>query len=159
MGIIEDARRAQKEAAEVSKKYQSELKEKTKTEVPKKKNYQGLGGWLILVGLGLVLSAVLQFVEIFNYDTWITTSIEMLSLSLSIYITYLFFSESRNFPKWYIGLLIFGLAINTIVIVGGVINPEDIKEASQLFIRSIVSSMIWIPYMLVSKRVKATFIK
>ena len=36
-----------------------------------------------------------------------------------------------------------------------IFDPETKKE----FVRTLISSIIWVPYMLVSKRVKATFVE
>jgi hypothetical protein len=78
-------------------------------------------------------------------------------------MTYKFFTKSSNFPKWYIGIAVFSLvfivadafAIKLILPNESVFDPDTIKE----LMRSVIMVVVWVPYMLVSKRVKATFIK
>ncbi len=150
----------------------------------------GLGGWLILVGFGVVVSPlrmILQiyppYTEMFSNGYWeiITTpgsqsynpafaSILIGEMILNgilffswIYIAFLFFLKKRDFPKWYIGIMAFTL----IFIIGdalllmaffpsiSIADPETIKE----IVQAIIGAAIWIPYMLVSKRVKATFVR
>lgn len=80
-----------------------------------------------------------------------------------LYMIFLFFSKKRLFPKYYIGILLFTLvfmvadmlALKVVLPNEPMFDPETTKE----FIRSIIGALIWIPYMLVSKRVKATFIQ
>lgn len=80
-----------------------------------------------------------------------------------IFVAFLFFSKKRVFPKWCIGMLLFtlafivadALAFKAVLPNEPVFDPETAKELG----RSLVSSLIMIPYMLVSKRVKATFVK
>ena len=78
-------------------------------------------------------------------------------------MAYKFIAKSRDFPKWYIGIAVFSLvfivadafAIKLVLPSEPVFDPDTIKE----LMRSVIMVTIWVPYMLVSKRVKATFIK
>ncbi|MGD8576108.1 MAG: DUF2569 domain-containing protein, partial [Thiohalophilus sp.] len=81
----------------------------------------------------------------------------------SLVLIYLFFKKHFLFPKVYIALALLTLVfipldswlVTFIMPNEPVFDPDTTKE----FARSLVSSMIWVPYMLVSKRVKATFVE
>lgn len=154
------------------------------------KNLEGLGGWLVLVGLGIVISPLRIigmvfpiYSEIFSNGSWevLTTpgteaynplwapilygemAINGALVLVWIFVAFLFFSKKNAFPKWYIGMLLFtlafilvdALAIKAMLPNEPIFDPETTKELG----RSLIASLIWIPYMLVSKRVKATFVK
>ena len=86
----------------------------------------------------------------------------MIQVLVWLFIAFLFFSKKKLFPKLYIGMLLFSLvfivldalAIKMVMPSEPVFDPDTLKE----LLRTVVASAIWIPYMLVSKRVKATFI-
>ena len=79
-----------------------------------------------------------------------------------LYIAYKFFTKSKDFPKWYIGVAVFSFvfiivdayAIKLVLPNEPVFDPDTTRE----LIRSLFMVVIWVPYMLVSKRVKATFV-
>ena len=80
-----------------------------------------------------------------------------------IFIAYLFFMKKKIFPKVYIGMLIFSflfIVLDALAI--KMVLPDEVifdKDTIRAMGRGAISMAIWIPYMLVSKRVKATFIK
>lgn len=154
------------------------------------KNLEGLSGWLILVGLGIVFSPIRiiiqvmpTYFEIISNGSWeiLTTPGseaynplwapllvgEMLIngglLFTWVFIAYLFFAKKKLFPRFYIGILLFTLAFILIdsAATRSVLPDEPIFDADTLkeFSRSLIATLIWVPYMLVSKRVKATFVK
>lgn len=152
---------------------------------------KGLGGWLILPALGLIILPIRllmifynDFLPIFQEGYWqvLTTPgsgayhhlwgpyiiFEIIGnaifLIFGIFLLYLFFSKSFRFPKliiiFYVANLVFVVADffmgDMIPAVAAEKNdPEVIKEVA----RSIVGVLIWVPYFLVSKRVKNTFVK
>ncbi len=152
-------------------------------------NLEGIGGWLIIVALGLVITPVriiiliiTTYPEIFSTGTWeaLTTQgsdvynplwapillgeivINIGLISVWIYMGYLFIKRKRIFPNWYISIAVFSLvyiiadsfAVKLVLPNEPVFDPDTVKELS----RSLVMVIIWVPYMLVSKRVRATFI-
>ena len=154
------------------------------------KKLEGLGGWLIWVGIGLVLTPIVMLTEIVpvyqgmaqdgswtaimsgevdsRYPGFKATLLFEAAANAMLFAAYLvlialFFMKKRLFPKLYI----FTLAVNVLFLIGDnylwsrILPPElapdnsdDIKEIAKMMIRA----CIWIPYMLISKRVKATFI-
>ncbi|MCP4986689.1 MAG: DUF2569 domain-containing protein [Colwellia sp.] len=103
-------------------------------EVSKSREPLKLGGWLILVALGVVLSPLrllhlsgTTFPPIFTDGTWeaLTTQgseayspiwgpfligeilINLIMVLLGIYLVYLFFTKKATLPKWYFGLALF----------------------------------------------------
>ena len=84
-------------------------------------------------------------------------------LLTSIYIAYLFFTKKKRFPKWYIGIMVFSLVFMVFeAFLANLLFPSVPVFDSGMtidFVRSLIYAAIWIPYMLVSKRVKATFIQ
>ena len=75
----------------------------------------------------------------------------------------LFFKKSRSTPKWAIAWYAFGLIF---VVIDHVVadfipaiassnDPGSTKEA----VRAFIAAAVWIPYFMVSKRVKATFVR
>jgi hypothetical protein len=151
---------------------------------------KGLGGWLILVGIGVVLSPfrllytlIPVYQPIFEDGTWeaLTTessevynpyfstllfgeiTFNVLMISACIYLIYLFFSKHYFFPKLYIAILVASLVFipldawlaTTIFPDVPAFDAETIKE----FARSLIAGAIWIPYMLISERVKLTFVE
>ena len=80
-----------------------------------------------------------------------------------LFIAFLFFSKKKIFPRWYVGILLFTLvfllvdafSIKLVLPNEPVFDPDTSKN----IIRSVVVTLIWVPYIFMSKRVKATFVK
>ena len=151
---------------------------------------KGLSGWLILVGLGVLVSPIRLLVTyipiykpIFEDGTWeILTTVSSeaydplwepllvgeiaynsIMFGVSVYLIYLFFSKHYLFPKLYIAIVAVSLVfipldawvVTKILPTEPMFDPDTTKE----FMRVVINSLIWIPYMLFSKRVKATFVE
>lgn len=152
--------------------------------------YSGLGGWLILVGIGIVLGPIIliwQGVMVFSAALGdgvlfafanpgsefhnplgaAVIAFEMIAnvamVGLTIYQAMLFFGKKRKFPGFFIGMQLAYIALvlvdATLVSLAFPEIPVFDAETSSLLVRAIVPAMIWIPYMLVSKRVKQTFVE
>jgi multisubunit Na+/H+ antiporter MnhC subunit len=154
------------------------------------KNLKGLGGWLILVGIGLFATPIrlalllaTTYPPIFQSGTWdkltsigsdvyhplwapvlITEIVVNIALILTfVYLIYLFFAKHRWFPRLYIGVAVFSpifilldaWAGSVVVPDDEVLDPRTLKE----LVRALIAGAIWVPYMLVSQRVKATFVR
>ena len=156
------------------------------------KKLEGLGGWLILVGIKTVVTPFtmlkqinLTYEEINDADgAWeiLTTpgteyyhplwsplligeiGINIVLAILSFYLIFLFFTKNKNFPKLLIGILICSVLLQLIDgFAGKILMPNQPffidQEGLREFGTLVMSCLIWIPYMLVSNRVKATFIR
>ena len=154
------------------------------------KELKGLGGWLILVGIGVVITPIKLlatyvpiYIPIFEDGTWeaLTTvgsevynpmwaplligeiSYNTIMVIASLFLIHLFFTKHYLFPKVYIVIMAAGLVfipldawlVTKVLPNEPMFDPETTKE----FMRAVIGSAIWIPYMLVSKRVKATFVE
>lgn len=152
---------------------------------------QGLGGWLILPALGLIIMPIRMllllhsdFLPIFTEGHWevLTTPgsevyhhlwapyliFELVSnlafIAFDLVLVYLFFTRSYRFPR----LMIIYLLSNAIFVVGDFFlgdlipfiaeQPTDMETIKEV-VRTVIGTCIWVPYFLVSKRVKNTFVK
>lgn len=152
-------------------------------------NLEGLGGWLILPCLGLIAGPIRLLVSMgksmgaFSLWKWhaLTTSggvsynplwrpvltFELLGqisiLILDIFVLVLFFQKHRLFPRWFIVFLV----LNAVFVLGdifgvhslGVLSPASTARHLQNIMSIVIGCGIWIPYMCVSQRVKATFVR
>lgn len=149
--------------------------------------YRGLGGWLIAVALRLFATLIHGGIILFNgistgfsadIRTILTTlGSERYNPSLASFIMYqhvamtirlllaialliLFFLRKRCFPM----VAIAGYAISTVLVGIDLFLVRGITGSDELFrvvmsdlLRAVIVCLIWIPYLLVSRRVKATF--
>lgn len=149
---------------------------------------EGLGGWLILVALGLLRSAIVvaastmrDLLPVFTdghvwaaFDSGASTYDPFYGLLVCVELVAnvvlviwplvllgLFFAKSRWFPSGYIALVAASFVIHVLDLVAA--QSLDLMAEGE-FARGmlglaplVVSAAIWIPYMLVSKRVKNTF--
>jgi len=149
----------------------------------------GLGGWLVLVGFGLVLSPFMLFADVvttvktvFLNGTWtalttpgssdyhvlwgpllaIETAFGVASFAVWTYMAYLFFAKKKLLPKLFAWSHIFTLGFLFVDAFALQLVRPDLPfmdpATSKEVVRSIFSVCVWVPYMLVSKRVAATFI-
>jgi ABC-type spermidine/putrescine transport system permease subunit I len=150
---------------------------------------QGLGGWLMLVGLGLFLSPMMisatmyeTYKPIFSENVWaiLTTpgneayhpfwstflvgeiTVNLCLIFAFCWLIILFFSKKKQFPTTFIVIMIIhpvsilvDSALLTIILPN---EPIFDSETTKALTRSSPSAVVWILYMLRSKRVKATFI-
>ncbi|HBZ93087.1 MAG TPA: DUF2569 domain-containing protein [Pseudomonas sp.] len=151
---------------------------------------KGLGGWLILVGLGLIITPLrisITYGPMFysvitdgTFETLTTPGTEYyhwLWAPLLVFeaifnscmliacalLLYLFFTKHYLFPKVFIATILISLVFipfdawlgSLIFTDEPVFDPDTTKE----FARTLFSAVIWVPYMLVSRRVEATFVK
>ena len=151
--------------------------------------YDKIGGWLILVAIGLIFAPIRLLVVLFkdllpalSADTWsrLTTPgteayhplwaplllFEVIGNCLfilsPIIIAVFFFQRRRFVPRLFIVLLLANLVFVTIDYFAADLIPfvaaqEDLGSLKEL-IRALIACAIWVPYFLVSKRVKGTFV-
>lgn len=139
-----------------------------------------IGGWLILVGLGIVISPLKNLYELLTVDNllngeswlamWYNKSYgyfiflliehiyNIVYLMLSIVVLILFFQRRTSVPK----LISILYAVPSVVIiidnlVAQQINPNQEWDTKGIF-RAIAAAVIWIPYFSMSTRVKKTFV-
>jgi transglutaminase-like putative cysteine protease len=148
----------------------------------------GLGGWLILPCIGLVIGPIVNSLQIiksaavFAPDSWhnltdpsgtaynslwapVLISELLVNLTLIVFailLLALFFQRRWMFPKLFIAFMLFAAIMATLDHLATHLIPAAARE-SAVFDRALAQNylgcFVWIPYMLVSKRVKATFIK
>lgn len=160
--------------------------EKIMTEVTE--GPRGLGGWLILLAIVLLVSPIRTLITLNNdilpffQESWqaLTTPgseayhhlwaplivFEIVGntiiIILNLILIFLFFTKSYRFPKLFIifaiSYLVFVVAdfffADLIPAVGEKNDPATVKE----LVRAIIGTA-WIPYFMVSKRVKSTFVR
>jgi hypothetical protein len=145
--------------------------------------YRGtpIGGWLVLLGLGVTFTPVRILFDLStNTDlitgagwmTWLaakkyglfgftlfTHLYNIFNLLFTILIGVLFYQRRSSFPR----LMSIELALSFVVITSDILitrsispSPEDIS-LKEVF-RAFVAAAIWIPYLNISKRVKETFV-
>ena len=148
----------------------------------------GLGGWLACIGIGLIISQIyllnnltdsLSFFSTVEWDTLTTPGTESYNplfvplaifefstnlgfIVLGFWVLTLFARESANFPKLYIWYMVVSLIIyvSDIWFVSFVLpsmktfNPTTTAELSM----NLIKIGIWVPYILLSKRVRNTFV-
>jgi hypothetical protein len=90
-------------------------------------------------------------------------SFNTIMITACVYLIYLFFSKHYLFPKTYIAIVAASLIFIPLdAWIATKIFPDETMfnpETTKYFIRSLIGGIIWIPYMLVSKRVRVTFVE
>ena len=153
--------------------------------VPEMNYRNSIGGWLVLFSIGLIISPVLILIEFFVTEDFLSPQVwnlwssgypEMTLLILfelifnslvlvtSIFVLIIFFQRRTIAPKIiviYLSatllLLIFDTMI-TLQIAPGAQSQAEISETYSEIGKSIIRALIWVPYLLISKRVKETFV-
>lgn len=153
----------------------------------KDNNLKGLGGWLILVGIGLIAYALLLPViiiqvikilqtefwqvltayqpEIYNSNVysmlWGVALFDVILFFTNLYVIYLFFKKHYLFPKLFITLqtcTILSLILSTYIF-SLMDDQASFYGIDKSVIKRIIYAVIWITYMLKSVRVKNTFVE
>jgi hypothetical protein len=149
---------------------------------------RGLGGWLVLVAIGLFGGfvttgiTILRTLHLFALWRWheLTTPggstyrpghgplvvLELLSqltiLLLCVYLVILFFQKRRAFPRWYIGAQVFTTAyVIADVVCANLIGLSSVPQERFILnaCLAVLRCAVWIPYILTSLRVKVTFVR
>ena len=129
----------------------------------------GIGGWLILPAIGLVIGPIITIIALLLRGGVVVADgvlyalalpVEMALLFFLIYAATRFFGKRKDAPSILIALMIARLVVIVVFLVAeSTFGAEEVaKEGLTSLIFDIIGAAIWIPYFMVSKRVKATFV-
>ncbi|HHQ6631264.1 TPA: DUF2569 domain-containing protein [Serratia fonticola] len=136
-----------------------------------------IGGFLYLPALGIILSVIssiyglLSSIKSYHSVTGITSALYpfiiyqiicfAILLALSVYITGVFFGKKKKAPFYYILLISLNLifVISNVAISHYQYGVEVDSDMWTSMARTLIGACIWIPYFLVSVRVKRTFVR
>lgn len=142
----------------------------------------GLGGWLILAAIGLALVPIRSGMSLYSgfvplvFDDQLRTALPGALIALLIFeglahlafvayavlLLYLFLHRSPRFPKLYIGIWVATLAFKIVdfalLSLVAANDPDDQWESVRAIGFAALQCAAWIPYILRSRRVRATFL-
>ena len=153
--------------------------------MPENNEAKGFGGWLIVLGFSGLLSPIKigyslykdysdfvfkeeyriilgTFESTFKASLYVECVTGIILFFASLYTVYLFFAKKRLFPKCCIVILELSVIFVLInILMNRFYNPMFVQDRGIVFEMSseLIKVGIWVPYLLFSKRVKATFIK
>ncbi len=147
-----------------------------------------IGGWLILIGLAMIFSLIRIIFQLFNEDLfdkeiwelfsnpsslYFSEGLQLLIIAETVYnalilvfmvlLLVLFTKRRSSFPALYIIFVI----VNFVFLTADYfvadhyfeMEAQDEAEFTRDIISTIIAAAVWIPYMLLSERVKNTFIR
>lgn len=145
----------------------------------------GIGGWLILPAIGLVVTplilgySIFQTLQVFGtpgylqlttpdsprfnpaYKPFLLSEIAAngLLIALVVVAAALFFSKHRLAPRFMIAFYAVSLIVLVldVVLANRLLDVAIDRDAIKDLVRAVLNVVIWIPYFLVSKRVAQTF--
>ena len=147
-----------------------------------------IGGWLILITLGLIItplrigaSLFATFIPIFTGETWKTLTtpgqeayhplwgpliiFELVGNASfciwAIYLLWPYFKRKRAFPRLFIIFCLanLGFVLVDLFVAGRIPAAAALDpETMREVIKTAIACFIWIPYFIMSKRVAATFV-
>jgi len=131
-------------------------------EEKKKEKIKGIGGWLLIPTIGLILGAIgfpiavifylyLIFSQGLAFWGWYSFISILIGGSLIIYCLILEFKHKKEFPKWLIITFWLSFVLGTVLYL--------LEKDYFGLLASAVWPGIWTWYLLVSKRVKNTFVE
>lgn len=134
----------------------------------------GIGGWLLLPALGLILGLILGAVFAFNDFVMLYSGglvkysgldlmeivVELSVFGYLIYAALRFFTKRSDAPSIMIVLLILGFAVPALLLmIETIVGAQDYaRVTAKQLPRGLISAAVWIPYFRTSKRVRATFV-
>lgn len=145
----------------------------------------GIGGWLILPILGMVATPLRGIFHLASYGEMLQLMDQLTSgqitfivvefignaivlLVMPIVLLVLLFRKSASFPRWFIVWAAVGLVFVILDLITAQVLFGEILAAANLplldtdtmreIARSIITAVVWIPYMRVSRRVANTFV-
>ncbi len=137
---------------------------------------------VIVTPIRLVATYLPVYVPLFTGDTWraLTTvgseayhplwrplligeiTFNSALVAASVYLAYLFFSKHHLFPRFYIGIVVVSLVFIPLDawLLSFVLPNEPVFDSgtAKEFAKTLFVGLIWVPYLLFSKRVKKTFV-
>ena len=130
------------------------------------KKLEGLEGGLFIFAVVMTLGLSQAIVDILSDFTSVSDVswddlLDMLLFAIPWGFTaFLFFSKKRAFPKVFIGVLIFWQFVGLLALLdiqpdNSIFDSDEMKD----FIETLPVTTLLVLYMLMSKRVKATFVK
>jgi hypothetical protein len=135
----------------------------------------GIGGWLILPAIGLVISPVLGVIGLAvslatlkaRYAEYSIPSL-IVNAALVVWLCVIsvqFFKKKRSLPRNIIQFMIWRSVASLLLFMLGILVVGSTDELFLLrllrannFIAQGIAAAIWIPYFMLSKRVRATFV-
>lgn len=142
------------------------------------REFKKIRGWLYVAALGLILSILSAILSIntsirvlMEYYAQIDSArrgilfFELFAwlglFGFSVFTSSLFFRKKRLLPRCYIALLVMWVAFMAIdlLLAHQFLGVPYIYATVQPLIRNTLSACIWIPYFIVSVRVKRTFVR
>jgi len=120
--------------------------------------YQGLGGWLVLPQIGLYLSILSNLVSLLRDPVnFFSGGWSVLMIAFIVVILVQLYKKKTILPTLIIILYSLGAIIQLVSIFLARMGGFEFNVAYELM-RIAVPCLIWIPYFVRSKRVKATFV-
>ncbi len=150
-------------------------------------SYNSIGGWLMLVAIGISISPILIAHSIFTQDyfnlmVWenitspasagynptlaalyaVELVFNIVLFAYSCLLVVLFFKQRSSLPRliiiFYVVNLLFLVGETAVLKVAGLNNAENMELLVKGIFKSIVAIVIWVPYFMLSQRVKETFV-
>lgn len=154
------------------------LKDSDFCAVCEEREFKKIRGWLYLPALGLVLTILANLFSVnmtmrFLMEHYAGISnaqrailfFELFSFiamfGYAIFVSSLFFRKKRQLPRYYIALVVVGTVFLAIDLLLGhqYLAVPYVFDTVNPLLRSVLGACIWIPYFLVSERVKRTFVR
>ena len=144
---------------------------------------KGIGGWLVLVLIGLIITPIRLLISMITEFTPLLEQIKnnpiladlkqlvmaeivvnMIFLIYAFVLIILMLKKSKLFPRmiiiFYISNLVFVLADAIIISNHPVLGPiTNITDSFMEIFKSVAANAIWVPYFIISRRVKNTFVE
>lgn len=142
------------------------------TDLVQEKQLKGFSGWLVLPAFGTCVSPLIIMSSVYDeYQAlmdlistrfvWlgvVSVALCVIHLVISLAALYFMIKKDRRYPMTYVAMMLFAVLYSLLMVVWVSSYNIDTSEIAKGMARAIGISSVWVPYMLVSKRVKNTFI-